>query len=82
MNTIDRIKKEAEAYAEKENSAYVNDYNGYQQGASIWAARAEKLLKVLENWAAFDPRVCKSVHLSQLWSESKTALEQYKNEMK
>lgn len=34
---IHQIDKEAEAYAEKENSCYTNDLHGYFEGATEWA---------------------------------------------
>lgn len=48
MTTQERIKADAEAYAEKENSAYVNDYNGYIAGATAEHDRAQVVVDALE----------------------------------
>lgn len=47
MTNEERIKADAEAYAEKENSAYVNDYNGYIEGATAENSRAQVLVDAL-----------------------------------
>lgn len=49
--TTERIKADAEAYAEKENSAYVNDYNGYIAGATAENKRAQPAIDTLEQIA-------------------------------
>jgi len=47
QETIERIKAEAERYAEKENSAYTNDYNGYYVGATEWVDKAQALAEAI-----------------------------------
>lgn len=48
MTPQERIKADAEAYAERENSAYVNDYNGYIAGSTAEHDRVQPVIDAAE----------------------------------